>query len=801
MRRGPQKREIQMNKKWIAAGFAALAATTMWGGAEVKAAFDENLNAYTLDAVVVEADRTKNKFGDTITEQSYYRTGGDVKVITREEIEKRHYVDMTDAIKRIPGVTFSNPGYRGGQYGYQSYSNTMAINGDARVVVLIDGRRVDNSVSSYMGSSSTGSKTMVDLNELVNMEQVDKIEVIKGPGASAYGADATGGVINIITRKGTDEMQGTIDLSTGSWDRHVYNVSLSGAAGDDKSLKYFITASRQMSGDTKYHDGVTGKDYTYVGSGYKDDSVSFRVDKEFDNERNLTIWYNHQNGIDGYPLNARDMRYWNEADWNRIIKATNGKNGIFGDPGNPGYRNLFYLDAIAGSFNGYRKNDLDVTYTFNKDNGMDSFVRVYSQRHRYWGRDSYTAWTDDNGTPKDYSDDLYAPFPDSPEFKEWVKNHPVDMSLTGDYEEQNHGLQLQLAKRFGIHDVIASVSYDKSKFRQYRDYSETRQLYRERDSIQAYVQDKMHLSDKWDFTPALRFTHYGDAKGTYFTRVADPTPENPNKTKKIIKAYAGGTSSNTFTPAINTEYAFSDSFSAYAGWTRIYRPLHAGDYSTITPNGKALDDEKGNVWTFGVIKELSDRVTLTAHYDYTKMSNAVTSYSVMTKNDEGKYEPEERSVNAKETKKAFNVTLDSQLDDHWTLSLGYTKLDDKWEAKDGVTFDPDLTWDKSDNVNAMINSLRPTNHYTANLSYESGKWYTGLLVNWYTGNDTSAFSDRRFLVLDWNLNYEVNKDLTTYVSVTNLTNEGYENAYSPYNGIGATPQLGRAFMVGARYKF
>ena len=50
-----------------------------------EAAFDENLNEYTLDAVVVEADATKDQFGNTITEQSYYRTGGDVKVITKCE--------------------------------------------------------------------------------------------------------------------------------------------------------------------------------------------------------------------------------------------------------------------------------------------------------------------------------------------------------------------------------------------------------------------------------------------------------------------------------------------------------------------------------------------------------------------------------------------------------------------------------------------------------------------------------------------------------------------------------------------
>lgn len=96
-------------KKGMKSAFAAtLALTACFGGISTYAAFDENLNVYTLDAVVVEADKTKNKFGDTVTEQSYYRTGGDVKVITREEIEKRHYTDVTEAIKRVPGVTFTN---------------------------------------------------------------------------------------------------------------------------------------------------------------------------------------------------------------------------------------------------------------------------------------------------------------------------------------------------------------------------------------------------------------------------------------------------------------------------------------------------------------------------------------------------------------------------------------------------------------------------------------------------------------------------------------------------------------------
>ena len=111
------KEEMILKKRHLT--LAVLAGLLSAGGGQtsVYAGHDENLQSYTIDNIVVEAEQTINQFGDTVTEQSYYRTGGDVKVITREEIEKRHYTDLTEAIKRIPGVTFQNPGYRGGEYG------------------------------------------------------------------------------------------------------------------------------------------------------------------------------------------------------------------------------------------------------------------------------------------------------------------------------------------------------------------------------------------------------------------------------------------------------------------------------------------------------------------------------------------------------------------------------------------------------------------------------------------------------------------------------------------------------------
>lgn len=740
-----------------------------------EAAFDENLNVYTLDTVVVEAEKTKNQFGDTITEQSYYRTGGDAKVITREEIEKRHYTDVTEAIKRIPGVTFTNAGYRGGEYGYNAYNNSMSINGDSRVIVLVDGRRVDNAVSTRFGDKDAkGTRTMVDLNQVVSMSQVDKIEVMKGPGASAYGSDATGGVINIITRKGSKTAEGTIDLATGSRDKHVYSLTYSGSAGDDNSWKYFLSANRNMAGDIKYHDGITGEDHIYTGTSYKEEGVSFRLDKEFDNGQNLKIWYGHQNGKDHYPITARDWRYWSEADWNRIIERTT-RDGGFGNTNNPGYRNLFSLDALSGSYNAYRNNDLDISYIFGKDNGMESFIRAYRQKHHYWGVDRYPDWIDEK-------DGSYVPFPDSPAWENFIKNYkfPNGYNPTTTYVEENKGIQLQYGKSIGNHDVLTAVTFDKANMEKNK-YNRNDKTWTkttvERKSIFGFVQDKIHVSDKWDITPSIRYSHYSDYTGGVYDNKGNGT---------IV------------TPSLATQYAFDDTFSGYIGWNKVYRPIKAKDYTLDTPNGQPLEDEEGNVWTIGLNKRLSENTTIGVHYNLIDMSNAVTYYSVRKNANE---DFKNKAVNAKEKKKAFNVTLDHKFNNNWNLSLAYTRLDDKYTAKEGMDFDPDLGLDKSSNVNAQINKLRPANHYIANLSYEKDKWYTGLLVNWYTGCNTKAFTQRRALVVDWNVNYEVNEALSTYLTVTNLTNQAYENAYSAYNGLGAAPQPGRAWMIGAKYKF
>lgn len=455
-----------------------------------------------------------------------------------------------------------------------------------------------------------------------------------------------------------------------------------------------------------------------------------------------------------------------------------------------------------GSFSKFNNNDVDVTYTFNKDNGMDSFVRLYSQRHRYMQRDKYQWYIIAKGNAGAAYETAFPTSATSEQLNQWIADNLAPFPGSGDqkafdrwleltggkaseptswHDEQNKGIQLQLAKSLGIHDVIASVTYDKA-----RNYSRSisngveESSYVQRKTLQAYVQDKIHLTDKWDFTPAIRYAKYSSFEHS--------TGDTQGK---------GDTHDLNYT--INTEYMFNDSTSMYAGWTKVFRPLREGDYSAVDGVFKTpLKDEEGNAWTFGVRKELSDKTTLAVHYDITKMTNAIATLPIW---DEAQQKPVSTAVNAKEDKQSLNFTVDHQFNDHLTLSASYSHMKDKWKAKPGWILDDSWGYANASDINTAINSLRPQNHYSLNLSYENGKLYTGLLTNWYTGCSEHAFSNKRFLVLDWNVNYQLTKNMNVYLLINNLTNEGYETSYNSWNGIGSSAMPGRSVLVGAKYTF
>lgn len=145
--------------------------------------------------------------------QATSKTLAPVTIITREDIEKYQAHSITEVLRRVPGVNISNNGGVG-----KNTSVFMRGTNSGHVLVLVDGIR--------HGSATLGSTSF----QHIPLDQVERIEVVRGPRSSLYGSEAIGGVIHIITRKGGNGFKPSIELGYGSHDTLKASVNI--AKGD-----------------------------------------------------------------------------------------------------------------------------------------------------------------------------------------------------------------------------------------------------------------------------------------------------------------------------------------------------------------------------------------------------------------------------------------------------------------------------------------------------------------------------------------------------------------------------------------
>jgi vitamin B12 transporter len=188
-----------------------------------------------VDPVVVTATMV-----DTPAEQ----LGVALTVVTGEDLKTYNYPTLDDAIRNIPGVNVQ----RSGGYGKLS---TMSIRGanSSQVLILVDGVRV---------SSPTVGQT--DLSD-ISPDLIERIEVIRGPQSTLYGADAIGGVVNIITKKGTGPFSASVENMGGNYDTLHNKISLGGTY---KIFNYALSGSHlesngQFQNDNSNINAVSGR--------------------------------------------------------------------------------------------------------------------------------------------------------------------------------------------------------------------------------------------------------------------------------------------------------------------------------------------------------------------------------------------------------------------------------------------------------------------------------------------------------------------------------------------------------------
>ncbi|WP_043691847.1 TonB-dependent vitamin B12 receptor [Luteibacter sp. 9133] len=300
-----------------------------------------------LDKVVVTASRTEQTQAQVLSAST---------VIDRAGIERLQPRSLADLLRATPGVSIANNGGPG-----KSTSVFMRGTESDHVLVLIDGVKV--------GSATSGTAAFQD----IPVDQIERIEIVRGPFSSLYGSDALGGVIQIFTRRPEGSFVPNFSVGGGSYDTLRGSAGFSGRGANGW---YAVEANHDQT------DGINacrgrpspggGGCYTYEPDkdGYRNNALSlkggWRFDEQWDADVNAmrTEGANH---YDGTSSNFADsstqvvggrLRYTPSKDVKFTLNlgrsgdfSTDYENGVYADTFNT-HRDVASVQADLGHVGG-----------------------------------------------------------------------------------------------------------------------------------------------------------------------------------------------------------------------------------------------------------------------------------------------------------------------------------------------------------------------------------------------------------------------------------------------------------------
>ena len=274
-------------------------------------------SVYELTPVIVTATKTA---------ESVEKVPASVSVVTAKEIAAHNYSSTAQALGQLPGVYLSPVGDGG---------ISMRGFGSTDILVMVDGQPVNN-----------GWNGAVDWS-MIPIQNIERIEVVRGAASSLYGGRAVGGVIQIITKKAKDEgLHGDVLLSTGSnsttkqsygakYKKDKWDVDIGYEKRKTDGWRgYFIDkrTGKTEIGDPKIeYDADTSARNRYIVGGrgrkaFDTETYHIKTAYNFDEDKSLTYSYFHTN----YTYTYNDpFSFIKDANGNEVfygsVKLPNGK--------------------------------------------------------------------------------------------------------------------------------------------------------------------------------------------------------------------------------------------------------------------------------------------------------------------------------------------------------------------------------------------------------------------------------------------------------------------------------------------
>ena len=259
-------------KRWTGLLSGCLGAVVLWifgfGGASgqmIGLAPEEPLE---LGQVVVTA---------TKTEVPLKNVAASVTVITKEEIEARQVTEVLQLLREVPGLNVTQAGSRGGTVTVFPRGGNSNFN-----LVLIDGIKVNDAGG------------FINFNDLTT-DNIERIEIIRGPHSALYGADAMGSVIQIFTKKGTGAPRVEASFAGGNLNTFEERLSLSGGLG---RLGYsFGFGNTDTDGNLK------------INNVFREKTLSGRLDYAIDKAVDLSVVARYSDSLFEFPTGGAGDRF------------------------------------------------------------------------------------------------------------------------------------------------------------------------------------------------------------------------------------------------------------------------------------------------------------------------------------------------------------------------------------------------------------------------------------------------------------------------------------------------------------
>lgn len=446
----------------------------------------------------------------TRAERELFDVPSTVSVVDAKQMERESKGTIAQQLQDIPGIMVSDGGIGGG-----SKRVTIRGEGGARVLILIDGMKISEQ------KSMDGSMIMIDPNN------VERIEVIKGPSSVLYGSEAIGGVVNIITKKGGNKpVQGSLAFT---WD------------GSNESLTPYVSLygrhegfSYRFSGDYIDAGDKTGGSGRIRNSGYRQRNFSAYMDYSWDKGK-AGFGYDH---------------YWSKSKIPGVVTTAASASSM----------------PLIGTVNGISTTRIDLELPRWERDRLHAFVELEDLSNTL-RKVRFSPFV--QKTRKDFTNEISARFTGEGMFagapavgETDVSQNPVTIN-----KQATYGANLQTDWTFGAsHYVIAGVDYlyddldARTENEGYVRISVTRpngaviwqlpgvnvvtsssNFYKgSQQTVAAYVQDEWSLHPDWTVTTGFRGTWvWSELSDTDDRRALNSSDSDSNVVGSLGVVYAG----------------------------------------------------------------------------------------------------------------------------------------------------------------------------------------------------------------------------------------------------------------------